>query len=134
MSKQWTERQKAVAYADRWFSRYIRARDHNRSIISGITAGQDVIQCGHVFTRQVYATRWDEENAYAVTHSENMRHEYDPWMMFSKVIEIVGRDVFDALYCRHRSPRKFTTAEIREIGKYYRDRYTEIEARDVFAS
>lgn len=119
-----SERKKAIAHADRWFSRYIRARD-GASVLSG---ERDRLNCGHVFTRRNHSTRWDEFNAFAQTAGENYSHEFDPYPFLRWFRQTFGEDRLDELHRRHRQPRKFTTAEIRAIGDYYREKCQALES------
>lgn len=123
MAKQRTPRQKAVTHADKWFSKYIRARD-GASVLSGIEEG---LNCGHVFTRSRHSTRWDEGNAFAQTGGENMTHEHDPYFFLDWFIGMFGKDILDLLYQKHHTQRKFTTEQIRAIGDYYKAKYEAIE-------
>lgn len=114
-----SERQRAVAHADKWFSKYIRERDR-ASVLSGEKEG---LNCGHVFSRKNYSTRWDEFNAFAQTAGENYEHEFDPYPYFKWFEMTFGAARLETLHRKHRTPRKFTTAEIRSIGDYYRDKF-----------
>ena len=110
-----SERQKAVEKADRAFSLYIRARD-GASVLSG---REENLNCGHLFTRARYSTRWDEGNAFAQTAGENMVHEHDPWPFYKFFIETYGQAKFDELYSKHHRPRRFITFELLQIASYY---------------
>ena len=111
-----SERKRAVDAADRAFSKYIRARD-GRCAVCG-SAGS--LQCGHIFSRIAYSTRWDEENAFALCASDNMAAEYDPWPMLEAARK--GGVALDDLHLRYETPRKYTTGEIREIAKEYEEK------------
>ena len=81
-----SDRQKAVAYADKWMSQYIRLRD-KRCYICG---SRENLQCGHLITRSKYSTRWDESNCRAQCRSCNLRHEYQPEIFTSLWIQENG--------------------------------------------
>lgn len=122
-----TQRQKAVDAADREFSLYIRERDRFRSVLSGKTSDTDVIQCGHVFTRANYATRWDENNAFATTRGENFRHEHDPWPLYSYCIDLYGFQWFKDLYRKHKTSVRYTTADIQELARHFKEKRNSLQ-------
>ena len=127
-----SERQKAVKAADKAFSEYIRKRDGYTCYTCGY-AGQPrdgVMQVGHLITRSKYSVRWDVDNAACQCRSCNMLHEYQPEHFTDKYIRDRGIEAYHALVLRSNTPRKYTTAEIREIAKEYK-RATE-EATDIY--
>lgn len=65
-----TDRQRAAAAADKWFSMFIRLRDSDANgiatcITSGKRAHWRTMDCGHYVSRAKQATRYDEHNAHA---------------------------------------------------------------------
>jgi hypothetical protein len=115
-----THRQRAIQHADKWFSKYIRQRDGNRSVLSGI---RDRVQCGHIVSRAFYPTRWDENNAVAITAGENRYHEMNPEPLNQWFIASKGLDLFEGLWAKANRPRKFSTDDIRNIGDDYKAKY-----------
>jgi hypothetical protein len=109
MRKQKTERKKLVKQLDDVFSKYIRVRD-KRSVLSGKTEN---LQCGHVFSRISYSTRWDPDNAFAITSGENLTQEYDPYPMYSWFIREYGKNKFDLLHAKWSMTTKFTNNDIK---------------------
>jgi hypothetical protein len=81
-----------------------------------------MIQCGHLFTRRNYSTRWDEDNAKAQCSGCNMRHEHDPWPFTQTFIDEIGADGVDELHAKHVKVCKLKTFEILEIAKEYEDK------------
>ena len=116
MRKQKTPRQKAVALADKHFSEYIRRRDR-RCVCCGSTNN---LQCGHLFSRKNYSTRWEPLNAYCQCSGCNLRHEYDPYTLTSYFIDLYGKEAYDDLHLKHVTPKKYTTAEILQIAESYK--------------
>jgi len=121
-----SERKKAVAAADREFSRFIRARD-GRCVTCGTT---ERLQCGHLFSRSNYSLRWDERNAYCQCASCNMRHEYDPAPLTMYYLSLYSQEDYVKLHATWRGPTKFTTERIREIAAEYRSRVGECRWKD----
>jgi hypothetical protein len=123
-----TERQKAVAAADKAFSEYIRARDRYICKTCGLAGskGDGVMTCGHLITRAKYATRWDELNAECQCRGCNMRHEFQPEMMTDLWVDRNGYIAYHELVRKSNKPRKFTTGEVREIAEYYKQKTREL--------
>lgn len=127
--KKRTPRQKAVDKADRAFSDYIRERDGWTCQTYGCRksrAGGDVMQCGHLFTRKNYSTRWDEDNAKCQCAGCNLRHEYDPSPFTKTFLDKIGKPGWDELYARHHQVKKYKTFEIEEIADFYRNKLREV--------
>lgn len=116
--KRRSERKKAVDYADKWFSLYIRKRD---GACMTCTSPKGPLQCGHLYTRDSYSTRWDERNAYCQCSGCNRYHEKDPWPL-EAVAREKGIDL-DILHSDFWKTRKFTTEELRAIGDKYKEKY-----------
>ena len=109
-------RKQAVKAADKAFSEYIRKRDEYC-----VTCGsKDRLQCGHLFSRVAYSTRWNEHNAAAQCAACNMRHEYDPGPLTLYFLHRSGQDAYEELHSLHKSPMKFKTYQIEELANYYR--------------
>ena len=118
-----SERQKAVRAADKAFSEYIRKRDGYTCYTCGHVGqpSDGVMQVGHLITRAKYSVRWDEDNAACQCRSCNMRHEYQPEIFTDKYIRDKGIEAYHDLVFTSNKPRKWTTQEIREIARYYKD-------------
>jgi len=110
-----TERKRLVKKLDSVFSAYIRARDKS-CIVCGSTEN---LQCGHLFSRTNYSTRWDAGNAAAQCRGCNMRHEYDWEPMRAAYIEIHGQEKYDTIYRRHTRVNKFSNNHLMEYILFY---------------
>jgi len=123
-----TERQRAIAAADKAFSEYIRARDRYICKTCGIAGskGDGVMTCGHLITRAKYSVRWDESNAECQCRGCNMRHEFQPEVMTDNYIMRYGTEFYHELVLFSNTPRKFTVPDIRDIAKYYVDKLSEV--------
>ena len=53
---------------------------------------------GHLFTRQVYATRWDLNNLFAQCMGCNLRHEHDPYPLTNYYLNKFGKKSYDELH------------------------------------
>ena len=120
-------RRGAVRAADKAFSDYIRTRDGWRCVVCGRTRETASIQCGHLFSRTSYSTRWSETNAVAQCAACNMRHEYDPWPLTLVYLDRDGQEAIDNLHDIHHRTRKYTTDEIQDIAKDFRRRLKILE-------
>jgi 5-methylcytosine-specific restriction endonuclease McrA len=123
-----SERQKLVAKLDAAFSEYIRARDGYRCITCGIVGREKdgIIQCGHLFSRASYSTRWTEENAFAQCRGCNLRHEHDaaPFTMF--YLHRFGQGAYEKLYLKHKSVFKITNCDIQTLIGIYEKKKAEL--------
>jgi hypothetical protein len=110
-------RQKAVEDLDKVFSLWIRRRDGNRCVLCGST---NRVQCGHLFSRVAYSTRWSEVNCHAQCANCNYRHEFQPQHFNAWFLRIFSQPVWDALYVLNQTTRKFTLDELRDLINHYR--------------
>jgi len=107
-------RKTLVNKLDTAHSKFIRARD-KRCVTCG---SRDSLQCGHLFTRAAYSTRWDistNGNAHCQCSSCNLRHEYDAYPFNSWYIEKFGKPAWDALHTRHKAIYRLSTAQMAEL-------------------
>ena len=116
-------RQKAVKYTDDWMSRYIRRRD-GRCVQCGKTEG---LTNGHLITRKKYATRWLEKNCYCQCRGCNMMHAHQPEIFTDWWISKHGEEEYHEMVRLSNQNTKLTTAEIRELGDYYKAKYKELD-------
>ena len=123
-----SSRKTLVKEADRWFSKYIRLRD-GRCVTCG---SQQNLQCGHLFSRKSYSTRWDERNAYAQCAGCNLLHEHDPGPLTSYFLSLYSVEDFNRLHGAYRSPRKFTNADLKHLVEVYKTKVKEIENGNYF--
>ena len=124
-----SDRKKAVAYADKWFSLFIRARD-GRCVTCG---SSESLQCGHLFTRAAYSTRWDERNAFCQCAGCNLRHEHDSSPLTAYYLSRFGEDAYHELHRKHKQTVKLSTAEIRAIGDSFKERANEMNGDFLYA-
>lgn len=114
-------RKAIVRELDRIFSLYIRARDGHRCVVCG---SPEIPQCGHLFSRVAYSTRWDEENAFCQCAKCNINHESDAWPFISWFIEKFGRQTFDEVRARYHKPRQFKDFELEDMTREYKGKYS----------
>lgn len=108
------KRKTLVNKLDKVHSLFIRARD-KRCVTCGST---EKLQCGHIFTRSAYATRWDLStagNAHAQCAKCNIRHEYDPYPFNNWYITQFGKDEWDKMHTRHKAVYKVTQEQLEFI-------------------
>ena len=111
-----SQRKKLVAELDRVFSLYIRKRD-GRCVLCGTT---ERLQCGHLFSRTAYSTRWHTANAHGQCAKHNLMHEHDAWPFYSWFIHKFGREKFEQMHVAYNTPRKFTDAELEDMIETFR--------------
>ena len=113
-----SDRSKAIAKADKWFSLYIRARDGNSSVLSGQSDRK--MNCGHVIRRGFLSTRWDEENAFCITAGENIAHEYNPEPFTQWIVSSFGKDYIPRLQRKAQTFKKYTVGDIEAIADFWK--------------
>ncbi len=115
-------RKSLVRLADKYFSLYIRKRDK-----FCVTCGsKDNLQCGHLFSRVSYTTRWDEDNAYCQCAGCNMRHEYDfePLRRYAELK--LGKEKYSELYNKFKTVGKVSNGDLEMIIEHYKSKSQEI--------
>jgi hypothetical protein len=123
-----SDRQKAVAYADKWMSQYIRLRDKH----CYICGSRENLQNGHLITRAKYATRWAEINCKAQCSECNKLHEYQPERFTSLWISEHGESAYHELVRMSNKSLLLNTAQIRAIGEEYRKKYNNLTKNEFF--
>ena len=113
-----SERQKAIAYADREFSLFIRERDGNRCFLCGLVGPTD---CAHYVHRSKIGTRWEELNAHAMCRAcHQMDHTIGTFAYRDAIRARCGDEVPEYLERLGNRVVKLSAAEIRGIGKKYK--------------
>lgn len=83
---------------------------------SCVTCGsKSLLEPGHLFTRQVLATRWLLGNVFAQCHSYNLRHEYDPFPLTNYFLGKFGKKAYEELHKVFWHPRPVKTWQIASI-------------------
>ena len=117
-----TKRKRLVRDLDRAFSEYIRERDRHC-----VTCGSiEHLQCGHLFSRIAYSTRWHCRNAFAQCSGCNLRHEHDPGPLTLYFLRRFGQDAYERLHREYRVPAKYTETMLAEMLDEYRRRVAEL--------
>jgi hypothetical protein len=124
-------RKSLVRTLDKAFGDYIKERD--RQCVCCGEINQELLQCGHLFTRAAYSTRWDERNAFCQCSSCNLRHEYDPGDLTNYFLRKFGQGEYALLHRIHRTPRKYRDAELQELIADYRNRLAEMKLMKQYA-
>ena len=113
---------KLIHYADTYFSKFIRTRDHEKWCITKNldTCQNKIDDCCHWISRSFYSHRRDEYNCYWGCASCNSYHKQEHWMEFTRIqthkhwIERVDKQMFE------RNKIKPTIEELIEIIKKYK--------------
>jgi len=114
-----TERKKLVKNLDKAFGDFIKARDNYTCVLCG---SKERIQCGHLFTRASYSTRWNELNAHAQCASCNMRHEYDFFPFQNWFVKKFSQQNYEDLYFQHKQVVKYKDWELLDLIDYYKEK------------
>ena len=111
-----TARARAVKAADIAFSLYIRARDPYC-----VTCGKPISDCSHVFKRDHYSTRWDENNAYGQCRPCHFRHhnQSESYLLdYARVL--MGKRAYEDMRARWEGMSDMKTWQIEEYARAYR--------------
>lgn len=109
-----SKRKKAVENLDEIHSLLIRSKN-DKCVICG---SRERLQCGHLFTRAHYATRWDtneDGNCHVQCARCNLLHEYNSYPFFNWFINNFGKDKLDDLYARHNTQKIYKTYELIQL-------------------
>ena len=106
-----SERKKLIKRLDTQVSLLVRQRD-GKCFTCGTTIN---LQCGHLFSRASYSTRWDLVNCNAQCASCNLRHEYNPHIYTNAFIDHYGLKIYKQLYKRHAEIKKWSNRELQEL-------------------
>lgn len=107
-----------VKRLDNAFSIYIRNRDNWTCQTCG-SREKAKLQCGHLFSRVAYSTRWDERNAYCQCSGCNMRHEYDPGPLTIRFLRDYTEEGYDALHRKFRETAKYKDSDLDAMIRSY---------------
>lgn len=107
-----TPRDKIVKQLDDIVRTKTLARDGYRCVLCGRT---DHLQCGHLFSRVSYTTRWDARNVFCQCEGCNMRHENNPHIFTLWFIKQFGTRVYEALMVRAKRASRLTTPELEAL-------------------
>jgi len=105
------ERKRLVKQLDATVREWV-LRDGARCVVCH---GTTRLQCGHLFSRTHYSTRWDRRNVYAQCAGCNKLHNYDWFPMYEAACEVWGRDEISMMHFTFRKPKQFSNAELRTL-------------------
>lgn len=116
-----SERKRLVSRLDKVFGDYIKHRD-KRCVVCG---SRQNLQCGHLFTRAAYSTRWNDKNAFAQCRSCNLRHEYDAYGLTKYFLDKFDQKEYENLHKIHKQPHKFSNHDLAMLIVYWRSKLEE---------
>ena len=124
-------RSKLIKKLDNVFSQYIRRKDAINDIAKCITCGVErhwkELQCGHFQSRSHYSTRWEILNVAVQCISCNI-FKHGQQYLFSKYLDkTFGEGTSNELFLKSQIMEKFTTNEIEEMIKKYKDLLDKLE-------
>lgn len=118
--------QKKKAKLDKVFSLYIRLRDSRafhykafRCISCGQIKPYRLMDCGHYFSRNNMATRWDEQNCHGECSHCN-RFSGDHLVGYTESLKRkIGEKEYLKLCLRHNETKKWSLFELDYLIEYY---------------
>jgi hypothetical protein len=119
-----SDKQKAKAKADKWFSMFIRLRDSDENgIATCITSGRRMYwregDCGHYLSRAKEATRYDERNCHFQSKQAN-RFQGGHFMEHGfRIEEKYGRGTCRELELKAMQPCRRTTSDYLFLADCY---------------
>lgn len=113
------DRKNAIKKADKWFSKYIRAKYPICVICKKPTT-----DCGHFIRREILATRWLEINAVGMCRECNLKNEINPEPLnnFFKTYHD-DKIVIKLNKLKYNNSIKFYTKDIIDVAMYYKEKY-----------
>ena len=105
-----SEHKKLVEKLDKVVREIIKARD-KKCVTCGNTQG---LQCGHLFSRSAFSTRWDLRNCNAQCYPCNFRHELDSYPYNKWFITKYGQKEWDRLHLRYSTAERWTEVRLQE--------------------
>jgi len=120
VKKKLPSRKNCVRRLDKAFSLLIRERDLHVCQICGSRANP---QCGHIFSRVAYATRWDPRNAVCMCAGCNIRHESNAWPVLKFFKDKFGEELLTELQRLWNKPRPLATWELRDMAQALEQEY-----------
>jgi hypothetical protein len=115
-------RKKAVDFADKWFSLYIR-EDSQLEYGGCAFCGKPIQHCFHFFSRVAYSTRWDENNAIGSCAGCNFKMEHHPYEFYKWFIDHFGQFALDNLNRKWHTINKLSTQDILDTGERFKKAY-----------
>lgn len=109
-------RKKLIKECDDLVSLIVRTRDAMCVICKADGVHRSpTMECGHLFSRRYYSTRWELLNTHTQCQYHNSLHRFDTHPYNSWFIEKYGKDKWDALYTQAHTPHPFKTWELEEL-------------------
>ncbi len=87
------------------------------------------IQCGHLITRERFATRWDPANAKAQCERCNVLHEESRERFLVKWIRQYSLQRYEDLVAKSWEVTRYSVAEIEDLARKYNDMMREKDAK-----
>lgn len=119
--------------ADKWFSLCVR-KSAGWTCQASKKQFHDrpgALHCAHIFSRRHRATRWHPDNVIALSFGEHKKFDEDHEYKREFSVGQVGEIQYNWLNAqRRRTDIKFTKAEIKQIGKFYKDYYEQMSEGD----
>lgn len=120
-----SDKQKAIAELDKWFSLFIRLRvADERGMVRCFTSGTLVhykeAQAGHFVSRRYMATRWDEMNVQVQSVSENIFNQGNNYEFGKRLNRKYGPGTADRLIIKKNNICKIGLVELNLLIAEYK--------------
>jgi hypothetical protein len=112
---------------DKWFSRYIRARDNHTCYTCGLQMEQNKSQNGHFVPRQYLAVRYDEKNCHCQCYACNVLYNGQPSAYALHLTLDFGRDIVEELESQRKVLTKLTPEWYLEKIEYYKNKVATVQ-------
>jgi hypothetical protein len=123
---------KAKDYADKWMSKFIRARDIAANNGMCLICGIRPIEVNyHIFPRGNMATRYEARACVGSCRGCNYnecidRREANKERLKNIYIKLMGLDLYEQMYALSKSQAKLSVEDIMEIGDKFKAEYEKI--------
>ena len=128
------KRKTLIKKLDAAFSQYIRWRDADadglvKCISCDTKKHVKQMQCGHLFSRRHYATRWHEKNCAGQCYGCNIGDQGRQWVMAKEIDKKHGEGTAEKMHQRSQDSRKYTNEELIQLTKYYKQKADDMQGK-----
>jgi len=111
LRKDRTTRKGWIRKLDKLMTDIVRLK-YKKCVTCGASGNLD---CGHLFSRVAYSTRWEMLNCAAQCKSCNFRHEHDSYRYTRWFMETYGQRAYDDLHLMYETPVHLKTHHLKEM-------------------
>jgi hypothetical protein len=108
------DRERVIYELDKEVREKALKRDGYRCVLCGQTK-REWLQCGHLFSRVSYTTRWDPMNVYCQCRDCNQRHESNPHVFTLWFVRQFGVGPYEKLLIKSKGASRLPTPQLEDL-------------------